>query len=381
VFPQFYATETGGSNRYDHFTLFEQLELPMPLPRLYAALLASALLSPLAAPLSAQTADAQSTAIVSAADAFLATLTDAQKSSVLFEFSDAVQRVHWTNFPQGGPGADRAGVKWGDMTANQQAALTALLGAVLSPDGLLRVQEQMAADDIVAAADAAESSGSSDGRPPVSFGTAYYFVSFVGTPSVDSPWMLQFGGHHMAINATVVGPNVTLSPTLSGGQPLKFTYNGEAVYTVEQEAMQASALLAMLTPEQQAIAVISDQMGDLVLGPGQDGKVLQPEGLAGADMTADQKAAFLALIEDRLNMLNADDLAVTMAPISAGLDQTYFGWWGPVDPVGAAYFRVTGPTVIIEFSPQSNDGDPTDHAHNMYRDPTNEYGAAWTALE
>ena len=48
-------------------------------------------------------------------------------------------------------------------------------------------------------------------------------------------------------------------------------------------------------------------------------------------------------------------------------------------PLGDAYFRVTGPSVLIEYSPQDMDGDATDHAHNMYRDPTNEYGRKWTA--
>jgi hypothetical protein len=80
-------------------------------------------------------------------------------------------------------------------------------------------------------------------------------------------------------------------------------------------------------------------------------------------------------------MLNEDDLAATMAPIEATLDETAFGWWGPTEPLGAAYFRVTGPHVVIEFSPQSNDGDATNHAHNMYRDPTNDYGAAWADLD
>jgi hypothetical protein len=63
------------------------------------------------------------------------------------------------------------------------------------------------------------------------------------------------------------------------------------------------------------------------------------------------------------------------------LDQTYFAWWGPASPLGAAYWRVTGPMVLLEFAPQALGGDQTQHAHNMYRDPTNEYGAAWTALK
>jgi hypothetical protein len=55
--------------------------------------------------------------------------------------------------------------------------------------------------------------------------------------------MLQFGGHHLAINATVVGPHVALSPSLTGGQPLKFLSDGRPVYIVLEEAVQGAALL------------------------------------------------------------------------------------------------------------------------------------------
>ena len=327
-------------------------------------------------------ADAQTKAIVAAADAFLATLDAAQKTSAMFEFSNATQRTNWTNFPQGGPGANRVGVKWGDMTDAQHAAFTTFLGTILSPKGATMALEQVAADDIVAANDSKEAAGkASNGRPPVSFGSAFYWISFLGTPSTTTPWMLQFGGHHLAINATVVGPNVTLSPSLTGGQPQKFDYNGKPIYIVEQEATEAAAFLASLTVDQRGKAILSPELADLVLGPGKDGMTLQPEGIAGADLTDVQKTAFLALIAARLGMINADDLAAAMADVKANLDQTTFGWWGPTDPVGAAYFRITAPTAIIEFSPQTQDGDPTDHAHNMYRNPANEYGAAWAKLQ
>lgn len=327
-------------------------------------------------------ADRQTTAIVAAADGFLASLSDAQKADAMFEFGDAVQRVNWSNFPLGGPGANRKGVKLGDMTDLQRAALTTLLNTVLSPEGAKMGLEQVAADEMVATAAAATAAAAGDtSRPPVSFGSAYYFVSFVGVPSTTAAWMLQFGGHHLAINATVVGSNVTLSPSLTGGQPLKLSYNGEQVYIVEKEAVQAAAMLANFTDDQRKIAIVSTGLGDLVLGPGQDGKTLQPEGLPRNAMNDAQKIQFLGLIQARLGMLNADDLTDKMAAAQKNLDQTTFGWWGPQTPIGAAYFRITGPTLVLEFSPQTNDGDPADHAHNMYRDPTNEYGAAWVSLK
>jgi Protein of unknown function (DUF3500) len=327
-------------------------------------------------------ADAQTTSIVNAANAFLSTLGDEQKKATLFDFKDTTQRVNWSNFPLGGPGADRKGVKWGDLNGAQRAALTALLGTVLSPKGAEMTLEQVAADDIVATRDASDKAGqTSNGLPTVSFGSDYYFVSFVGAPSTTAPWMLQFGGHHLALNATVVCGDVTLSPSLTGGQPLKFTKDGKSIYIVADEVSKTTTMLTGLTDDQRTKMLISKTRIDLVLGPGMDGMTLQPQGLSGADMTDEQKTQFLALIQSRLDMLNADDLVTVMAPVKANINQTSLAWYGPTDVPGAAYVRVVGPTVVLEFSPQDHDGDPVDHVHSMYRDPTNEYGAAWTALK
>ncbi len=311
--------------------------------------------------------DDQSRRIVSAAQAFLASLNAAQRKAVLFPFSDGAQRVKWSNFPTGF--VPRSGVPWSQLNPAQRGDLRALLAVVLSPQGLAMVGEQMDADDILAR------------REPNMFGAGRYFVSFVGTPALDKVWTLQFGGHHLAINATVAGPNVSLSPSLTGGEPLKYIKSGKRIYIVENEVKQAQALMRLLSPGQIKRAVRSTEKIDLVLGPGHDGQVLQPEGLPGRAMSPAQKTQFLKLIEARLDFLNADDLKPQIAAIEATLDRTSFGWWGPIAPLGAAYYRITGPGVLIEFSPQDMDGDATNHAHNMFRDPANEYGSAWTKLQ
>ena len=316
-------------------------------------------------------ADAQSTKIVAAANAFLATLSDDQRKIALFGFKDTKQRLNWSNFPNGA--YPRAGVAWGDLNPDQRAALMQMLGAVLSPKGVTMVRDQMRADDILKATAPPDPPN----LPPANFGSQNYHVSFVGAPSVTAPWMLQFGGHHMALNATVVGPDVTLSPSLTGGQPLKYVQDGKPVYTVGDEARTSMALLNSLSPAQRAKAVINAQRINLILGPGHDGQTLQPEGLPGSAMTEAQKPLFVAVIESRLGLLNADDAAPEMAAVRKYLNDTYFAWWGPAKE-GEAYFRVTGPTVLIEFAPQPDGG--ADHAHNIYRDSTNEYGAAWTPL-
>jgi hypothetical protein len=171
---------------------------------------------------------------------------------------------------------------------------------------------------------------------------------------------------------------------LTGGQPLKFTKDGKAIYIVEQEVKEAFAMLNSLDAAQRSKVILGAQMVDLVLGPGKDGKTLQPEGLPGSAMTATQKTKFLDLIKARLGALNDDDLSAKMDEVQKNLEKTYFAWYGPTTTSGTAYYRVTGPTVLIEYAPQGDrggGGDVTNHAHNMYRDPTNDYGAAWTKIK
>lgn len=312
-------------------------------------------------------ADAQTQAVVEAADAFLATLSDDQRLAVIFPFDDNAQRANWSNFPDAA--FQRAGLSRGEMTEAQLTALDALLAQVLSEDGLANARYQMRADDISAELEP-------DGP---NFGADNYYVSFIGEPSATAPFMVQFGGHHLAYNATFFGADASFSPMLTGGEPLRIDYEGAAVTIAEQEALAATAFLESLDATQRAAAVRGDNSINLLLGPGAYGVTVAPEGVKGSDLSDDQKALLEDVIASRLGYVNADDFAALMEQVRAGMDDTTFGWWGPAEPLGGAYWRVTGPTLVIEYAPQDMDGDATNHAHNMYRDPTNDYGAAWIA--
>ena len=61
----------------------------------------------------------------------------------------------------------------------------------------------------------------------------------------------------------------------------------------------------------------------------------------------------------------------------AQLDKTHFAWHGPHKPGSDASYHIYGPGVIIEYMGQDLGGDPLDHLHSIYRDPTNEYGVKW----
>ena len=92
-------------------------------------------------------------------------------------------------------------------------------------------------------------------------------------------------------------------------------------------------------------------------------------------MSTDQRAALMRLIAHYTGLVNDEDAAPRTAEVEARLGETWFAWSGPTEPGSAIYFRVTGPTLVIEYGAQGP-GAPT-HIHGIYRDPTNDYGARY----
>ncbi len=213
------------------------------------------------------------------------------------------------------------------------------------------------------------------------FGTQYYWVAIIGTPSETDPWQWQWGGHHVTVNATVVGSAVALTPSFIGVQPATYTdADGNTVRPLGDIEDDAFVLINSLDDEQRQTAVLGDTYMDLILGPGQDGRTIQSEGLAGSEMSGDQQETFLRLIGHYAGLVNDAAASERMAEIEADLDETYLAWYGPTEEGSAGYFRVTGPTIVVEYSPQSMGGNAADHIHGIYRHPTNDYGAKWTGI-
>ncbi len=318
--------------------------------------------------LSAQTG---TPAVVKAANAFLATLTEAQKKSVLFAFDDQEQRVRWSNLPV--RMVPRKGLSMGELSAPQRTAATALLASALSRRGFEKVQEIVEGDEVLRTA--------GGGNNPM-FGRDLFYFSILGTPSEKSPWMLQFGGHHLALNVTIAGEHGILTPSLTAAQPALYERNGKTVRPLGQENDKAFALLAALDEGQKKQAILSYKVADLVLGPGQDGKKIQPEGLKASGMNERQKAMLLDVIGEWAGIANESAAAARMAEIKAGIGETWFAWSGPTTATpgksGTSYYRIQGPAVVIEYAPQPLGGDPTLHVHTIYRDPTNDYGRKFT---
>jgi uncharacterized protein DUF3500 len=330
--------------------------------------------------------------IVAAAQAVVSTLDEAGKAKVQFPF-DGQQKTRWSNLPTGI--YERQGLRMGDLTPPQRAAVTTLLQAALSADGYRKVTEIVRGDEILKTsgrggapagrAGTLPAQGDPGGGAPgrrggrgrggpgagLVFGEDEYYLAFVGTPSTTTPWMLQYGGHHLAINLTLAGKLATMAPSLPAAQPATYTFEGKEIRPLGKENDKAFNLINALDEKQRAQAIIGSRVADLVLGPGQDGRAIQPEGLRASAMSTAQQDMLLEIVREWAGIMTDAFAGPRMAEIRTNLPQTWFAWSGPTTNGSAAYFRIQGPTLVIEYAPQGS----VDHIHTIYRDPTNDYGA------
>jgi hypothetical protein len=269
----------------------------------------------------------------------------------------------------------RHSLRLGDLTSAQHDAAMALMAVVLSREGYQKALDIMNADEYLknnpGGGRGGGRGGGGRGGGNQNFGLAQYFIAILGTPSTTTPWLVQFGGHHLALNVTIVGGQHALTPSLPAAQPATYTLDGRSIRPLGDENDKGFALINALDAKQQAQAILSSQVSDLVLGPGQDGKTIQPEGLLASAMTPAQQQMLFDLAHEWVGILNDEGAAARMAEIRSNLPRTYFAWSGPTTAGSVAYYRIQGPTVVIEYAPQKS----VDHVHTIYRDPTNDYGA------
>ena len=251
------------------------------------------------APMAAALAQTEPARVAAAANGFLATLSEKQRQSVLYAFDDEQQRQRWSNFPT--IVVHRSGMSLKDMNPAQRSAAMALVHSVLSARGFEKVEQIMEGDEVNKIDEQKHPSGPRgagggpaglmgpppDGGPGMGppgmgppgpgrggpslapgdlFGKDLYYLSILGTPSEKDAWMLQFGGHHLALNVTISGERGVLTPTLTGAQPAIYTQNGKIVRPLGNESDKAIALLNALNLSLSVLlSSISLQVKDLIL--------------------------------------------------------------------------------------------------------------------
>jgi hypothetical protein len=230
----------------------------------------------------------------------------------------------------------------GSLSAEQRIAAMHLLQVLLSPKGYQKVVEIMNSDQVL-----------SESGTPYAAGTAHYTLGIFGNPSASEPWMIQFGGHHLGLNVTLVGGQGTLAPSLTGAQPAIYEREGKTVRPLGRETDKAFAHLSSLDQSQRKQAILSFQIHDLVLGPGRDGQMIEPEGIRGSQLTEKQREMLLDLASEWTGIVHEAFANAKLEEMKKDIAETWFAWSGPAEEGRAAYFRIQGPTVIIEYAPRA----------------------------
>src|SRR5436190_4741427 len=262
-----------------------------------AALAASVFAQRSTSPASTSSQSDATARIVASAQALVATLDAAGRAKVQLPF-EGPQKTRWSNLPS--PMFQREGLRLADLTPAQRNAVMALLTVALSKDGYRKITEIMRGDEVLRQTGGGR--GGRGGGP--AFGEDQYYLAFLGTPSATEPWMLQFGGHHLAINLTLRGSQASMTPSLPAAQPATYTVEGRTVRPLGNENDKAFALVNALDEAQRRQAVLGYRVADLVLGPGQDGRTIQPEGIRAASLSPAQQTLLWEIVQEWAGIVN-----------------------------------------------------------------------------
>jgi hypothetical protein len=301
---------------------------------------------------------------------FLAGLTPEQRGRTEYPVDDLEWRK-WNNVHR----YDRQGMGFTEMTEDQRALALGVLRAGLSAKGLEKSRAVMRLNGHL---------GELVNRPE-EYTEFLYWLTVMGQPSDTAPWGWQLDGHHLVINYFVLGDQVVMTPTFMGSEPVVARtgrYSGTSVLKPEEE--KGAALIAALTPEQRAIAVLAvpKARGNALAQAFRDNLVLDYAGIRGPALTPPQRELLLALIAEFVNNMDDGHARVKMEEVRAHLDDTFFAWIGGTGPEDPFYYRVQSPVILIEFDhqgpialPGPRDVPTREHVHSVVRTPNgNDYG-------
>jgi len=206
-----------------------------------------------------------------------------------------------------------------------------------------------------------------------------------GSPSANdgSPWGWRVEGHHLSLNFSSLvdvaqSPSVATTPLFLGANPAEVRVGPSmGLRALGAEDDLGRAVMASLDATQQQEATISAEVPADVTGvPGGPPEIVGPAGLSVAKMNPTQRDKVRVLIEALVEVVRPEFAAQEMAEIdSAGFENVHFAWAGGVETLTNIatterhYFRVHGPTFIIEY-----DFQEPNHVHCVWHSPVDDFG-------
>jgi hypothetical protein len=205
-----------------------------------------------------------------------------------------------------------------------------------------------------------------------------YFFSVFGTPGPKGPWGWRVEGHHVSIRFTINDGSVTnqvaSSPMFLGSNPAEVrdgARKGLRILGEEEDA--GRALVQSLSPDHLRAAIINTAAPtDILTMNKNDITPLPDEGVLYSALSPRQQEMLVRIIDVYTSTMEGDVATERMAVARrAGLDQVRFAWAGSTERGQKHYYRLQGPTFLIEFDNTQNDGN---HVHSVWRDFNGDFG-------
>jgi hypothetical protein len=309
-----------------------------------------------------------------AATQFLASLSAEQRQQASFAF-DSAERLKWHFIPT--DMFPRNGLTIKTMTEPQRKLAHALLRTGLSQRGYMTASQIMDLETILGAIEAEARAAAPAGRGGQAMvrDSERYFFSVFGTPSPRAAWGWRVEGHHISLHFTVVnGALIASSPTFFGVNPAEVRSGPRAGLRIMGEHEDAvRALLMALDPPRRAKAVINPvapndilTMNQLPISP------LTPSGILVSELAPNQRDLLMKVIDLYASAMTEDVAADRIARLrKAGIEKIGFAWAGEAERGKRHYYRIQGPTFLIEHDNTQNDGN---HVHSVWRDFEGDFG-------
>jgi hypothetical protein len=309
-------------------------------------------------------AAAKDGAAESAANAFLASLPADLRAKSTFPI-DSPERLAWHFVPK-----DRIGASLLELDGTQSELIGPLLATALSPEGLLEARGVMKHENILRRIETASGAPLASRRDPGKYHTAVF-----GSPTASTPWAWRFEGHHLSVNVTQLpGAPPIVAPLFIGANPAKVPSGAEAGFRLlAAEEDLGRELITMLSADKRKTALIKETaFADILTGNDPKVKPLALEGLAVTDMNAAERAQLRRLLELYVGRMTAATAQDALARIDhAGFEKVRFAWAGGLEVGAPHYYRIHGPSVLIEYDNTQNDAN---HIHTVYRDLERDLG-------
>ena len=297
--------------------------------------------------------------MVEAAQAFLAALPEEKRAKAVFELKDE-ERFNWHFVPKA-----RKGLSYKEMEPHQRVLANALLSSGLSHKGYFKASTIMSLEQILKETER----GGGPTRDPEG-----YYVSIFGKPESHGYWAWRFEGHHLALNFTIAGHDVAVTPSFMGTNPGEVREGPrKGLRVLGREEDIARELVKSLNAEQQKVAIYTNKApSDIITGADRKARILEPKGIAKARLNEEQQELLVTLIEEYLYRARPEIAAAEMKEVmGAGPEQIHFAWGGSTEPRQGHYYRVQGPTFLLEYDNTQNNAN---HVHAVWRDLKNDFG-------